>query len=75
MSITRIPVLSLLLAAWPPLAPAQAPMDRGLAIQALKHTDYGLRFLRERQADDGSWSESVQVTALALYAFLRSYQG
>jgi squalene-hopene/tetraprenyl-beta-curcumene cyclase len=53
---------------------AQAIVDRALAVDALKHTDYGLRFLRERQGDDGSWSASVEVTATALRAFLESYQ-
>jgi squalene-hopene/tetraprenyl-beta-curcumene cyclase len=70
------PLLLLLaaIACWPIATPAQMPMDRELAVQALKHTDYGLRFLRDRQADDGSWSNSTYVTALALHAFLESYQ-
>lgn len=54
---------------------AQGVVDRELAVEALKHTDYGLRFLREHQQDDGSWNDSVATTALALRAFLESYQG
>jgi squalene-hopene/tetraprenyl-beta-curcumene cyclase len=64
-----------LLGLWTAVAPAQEIVDRQLAIQAFKHTDYGLRYLRENQAEDGSWSGSVGVTALALRAFLESYQG
>ncbi|MBK1630533.1 hypothetical protein CKO31_07195 [Thiohalocapsa halophila] len=54
---------------------AQGVVDRALAVQALKHTDYGLRLLREHQQEDGSWNDSVATTALALRAFLESYQG
>lgn len=69
-------ILSLLAGmAWAGAAAAQLPMDRQLAISALKHTDYGLRFLRERQAEDGSWAGSVYATARALQAFLGSYRG
>jgi squalene-hopene/tetraprenyl-beta-curcumene cyclase len=75
ITVASVVALSLLFVGWPQTSTAQGPMDRGLAIEALKHTDYGLRFLRDRQAGDGSWSGSVHVTALALHAFLRSYQG
>jgi squalene-hopene/tetraprenyl-beta-curcumene cyclase len=66
---------SLILAIGCPVpGPAGEMLDRGLAVQAFKHSDYGLRYLRERQAKDGSWSGSVHVTALALRAFLESYR-
>jgi len=47
-------------------------MDKQLKSKAKRATDNGLRFLREQQAEDGSWSESVGITALALRAFLES---
>jgi squalene-hopene/tetraprenyl-beta-curcumene cyclase len=76
MPIARLAYLLLLL---PLLAPhwtaAQPTMDRALAIQCLQHTDYGLRYLRLQQSEDGSWGGSVALTALAIHAFLRSYQG
>jgi squalene-hopene/tetraprenyl-beta-curcumene cyclase len=34
--------------------------------------DRGLKFLRSQQADDGSWSHSVGITALAAMAFMES---
>lgn len=67
------------LAAEPPSSPAQsaavataATLDSGLRDKVKRAIDDGLRFLREQQADDGSWSSSVGVTALALRAFLES---
>ena len=36
--------------------------------------DAGLHFLRQSEAEDGSWSKSVGVTAIALRAFLESYR-
>ncbi len=50
-------------------------MDPALREKAGRAVDAGLRFLRENQADDGSWSESVGVTALGLRAFLESHRG
>lgn len=47
-------------------------MDKELKSKAKRATDNGLRFLREQQAEDGSWSSSVGITALALRAFLES---
>lgn len=57
---------------------AAATIDNGLdpqlLAQAKRATDNGLRYLREKQAKDGSWSKSVGVTALALRAFLQSHR-
>jgi squalene-hopene/tetraprenyl-beta-curcumene cyclase len=53
----------------------QAAMDPALRSKAERATDAGLHYLREHQAEDGSWSNSVGVTALALRAFLESYRG
>ena len=50
-------------------------VDRQLAVKAIQHSDYGLRYLRSKQANDGSWADSTLHTALALRAFLESYQG
>lgn len=54
---------------------ADSNMDPELHGKAKRATDNGLRFLREQQAEDGSWSESVGITALALRAFLESHRG
>ena len=51
---------------------ADNTMAPELKSQAKRATDNGLRFLREQQAEDGSWSSSVGITALALRAFLQS---
>jgi squalene-hopene/tetraprenyl-beta-curcumene cyclase len=47
-------------------------MDGALKKKAKRATDNGIRYLREHQAEDGSWSQSVGITALALRAFLES---
>jgi len=49
-------------------------MAGDLKSKATRATDNGLRFLREQQAEDGSWSKSVGITALALRAFLQSHR-
>lgn len=51
---------------------SMAAAERGKAEQAV---EAGLKFLRSSQAEDGSWSKSVGVTALALRAFLDSPHG
>jgi squalene-hopene/tetraprenyl-beta-curcumene cyclase len=51
---------------------ADSNMDAQLKSKARRAVDNGLRFLREQQAEDGSWSGSVGITALALRAFLES---
>ena len=50
-------------------------MDPELRSQAKRATDNGLRYLRETQEENGSWSGSVGVTALALRAYLESHRG
>ena len=50
-------------------------MDPELRSKAKRSVDAGLHFLRQQQADDGSWSNSVGVTALGLRAFLESHRG
>lgn len=54
---------------------ADPVMDPAVRSKAEKATDAGLKFLRSTQAEDGSWSKSVGVTALALRAFLESPHG
>lgn len=55
---------------------AEAPkMDPGLRAKARHATDLGLRFLRANMAKDGSWVNSVGVTAIALRAYLESHRG
>jgi squalene-hopene/tetraprenyl-beta-curcumene cyclase len=50
-------------------------MDPELKSKAKRAVDAGLHYLRINQADDGSWSNSVGVTALGLRAFLQSHRG
>lgn len=52
-----------------------AGMDAELKSRAKRAVDAGLHYLRVNQADDGSWSDSVGVTALGLRAFLQSHRG
>ena len=54
---------------------ADEVMDPALKDKAKRLADDGLRYLREAQAEDGSWSGSVGVTALALYAYLDNRRG
>lgn len=57
------------------VAPAAGKdLDPALRDKGRHAVDGGLKFLREAQAPDGSWSKSVGVTALALRAFLESYK-
>lgn len=56
------------------MAAENVKMDPDLWSKAKRATDKGLHFLRQTQAEDGSWSRSVGVTALALRAFLESHR-
>jgi squalene-hopene/tetraprenyl-beta-curcumene cyclase len=57
------------------IAAAENPhMDEALHSKSKRAADEGLHYLRGTQADDGSWSKSVGVTALALRAFLESHR-
>lgn len=49
-------------------------MDQALREKAQRAVDGGLHYLRINQADDGSWSDSVGITALGLRAFLQSHR-
>lgn len=53
-------------------ASAAERMDPALREKAMRAADEGLHFLRESQAEDGSWAGSVGVTALGLRAFLEN---
>ncbi len=56
-----------------PEAAEQKPgLDKALTEPAERAADEGLHYLRGTQAQDGSWSGSVGVTALALRAFLEN---
>ena len=50
-------------------------MDPAVRDKAQRAVDAGLHYLRTNQADDGSWSNSVGITALGLRAFLQSHRG
>jgi squalene-hopene/tetraprenyl-beta-curcumene cyclase len=54
---------------------ADPAMDAELRSKAKRASDAGLHYLRATQNEDGSWSNSVGVTALALRAFLESHRG
>lgn len=57
-------------------APAVADdIEPELREKARRAVDAGLHYLRLNQAEDGSWSNSVGVTALGLRAFLQSHRG
>jgi squalene-hopene/tetraprenyl-beta-curcumene cyclase len=57
------------------VASAAPPMDPELREKARRAVDSGLRYLRGTQLEDGSWANSVGVTALVLRAFLESHRG
>ncbi len=50
-------------------------MDEELRSKAGRAVDAGLHYLRLHQLDDGSWSNSVGITALVLRAYLQSHRG
>ena len=50
-------------------------LDPELRSKAKRATDAGLHFLRGTQAEDGSYSKSVGVTAIALRAYFTSHRG
>ncbi|MEZ5552755.1 MAG: prenyltransferase/squalene oxidase repeat-containing protein [Pseudomonadales bacterium] len=57
------------------IAATPEPMDAALRERAGRSVDAGLHYLRYQQAPDGSWSDSVGITALAVRAFLESHRG
>ncbi len=72
---TGIALLTALLVV-PGHAWAEGPeMDPDLRKKARRAVDAGLHFLRGSQAEDGSWSGSVGVTAIALRGYLESHRG
>jgi squalene-hopene/tetraprenyl-beta-curcumene cyclase len=72
--VTGIVAMVCLLAFTSAAHAADADMDPQLRSKAKRAVDNGLRFLREQQAEDGSWSASVGITALAVRAFLQSHR-
>jgi squalene-hopene/tetraprenyl-beta-curcumene cyclase len=68
-------VLALSLVAAGVAVPARAAddLDPALRAKAEHAVDAGLAYLRKHQADDGSWSKSVGVTAIAVRGFLESH--
>jgi squalene-hopene/tetraprenyl-beta-curcumene cyclase len=71
--VAAFPLLLVLIC--PGLASTEPEMDPELRQKARRAVDAGLHHLRLSQAEDGSWSESVGVTAIALRAFLESHRG
>jgi len=59
----------------PEVVAAESVMDQDLRSKAKRATDEGLRFLREEQEENGSWMNSVGITAIALRASLESHRG
>ena len=51
-----------------------AEMDETMAFYARPASDRGLRFLRSVQGRDGAWAGGLLQTAMALRAFVSSYQ-
>lgn len=68
-------LVSMLLLCTMASAADETGMDAELRDKAKRAVDGGLHYLRQNQADDGSWSNSVGVTALGLRAFLQSHRG
>lgn len=58
-----------------PAAHAADQMDPQLKEKARRAIDAGLHYLRAQQAEDGSLSNSVGITALSLRGFLESHRG
>jgi squalene-hopene/tetraprenyl-beta-curcumene cyclase len=58
-----------------PVTHAADPMDPQLKEKARRAIDAGLHYLRGAQAENGSMSGSVGITALSLRAFLESHRG
>ncbi|MEL7449225.1 MAG: prenyltransferase/squalene oxidase repeat-containing protein [Pseudomonadota bacterium] len=73
LTIALAPVLAVVMA-WASPAIAQS-MDEGLQSRAKRAVDAGLHYLRGEQAENGSWSDSVGITALATRAYLQSHRG
>lgn len=64
----------LLLLPFAAISLADDRMDPDLRSKAQRSVDAGLHYLRTTQLKDGSWAESVGVTALGLRAFLQSHR-
>ncbi|HFD31578.1 MAG TPA: hypothetical protein ENJ28_02530 [Gammaproteobacteria bacterium] len=58
-----------------PVVADNSKMDPTLEKKIKRAADKGMRFLRDRQGKDGSWSRSVGITAIALRGFLESHRG
>jgi len=69
------PLIALLMLCQAVLVQAADTVDKDLLEKAKRAADDGLRYLREAQAEDGSWSGSVGITALALRAYLENRRG
>jgi squalene-hopene/tetraprenyl-beta-curcumene cyclase len=75
MNPAQLTALCMLLICTGMAAQAEEEMEVTLKDKAGRAVDAGLHFLRQEQADDGSWSNSVGITALALRGFLESHRG
>ncbi|MBI4715785.1 MAG: terpene cyclase/mutase family protein [Nitrospirae bacterium] len=61
-----------MVSAAPQEAERDALLSKELRLQAEDAVDRGLKFLRSQQSEDGSWSHSVGITALAVNGFMES---
>lgn len=68
-------LLALAITCLTPTAVFADGMDPELRQTAQRSVDAGLHYLRVNQGEDGSWSDSVGITALGLRAFLQSHRG
>lgn len=75
LRVVKHVLLAVALAVTTTAVAASDTMDSTLHAKAKRLVDDGLHYLRGTQAEDGSWSKSVGVTALALRAFLESHRG
>lgn len=58
-----------------PVFSGDQKIDPAVEKKIKRSADKGMRFLRESQGKDGSWSRSVGITAIALRGFLESHRG
>ncbi len=71
----RLILLILSITGWPLANAEPVDMNAQLLEQARRAVDAGIHYLRYQQAEDGSLSGSVGLTALALRGILESHRG
>ncbi|MCZ6463748.1 MAG: terpene cyclase/mutase family protein [Proteobacteria bacterium] len=73
--LTALAFALVIVVAAPARGSEEPKMDPALRSKAKRAIDGGLHYLRGTQAENGSWSDSVGITAIALRAYLESHRG